>query len=350
LHLEQNGGRGTVTPAILDSYDIVIIGAGPAGLQCAVTLGGSGMSVLLIEKKTEVGPKVCAGGLTALNESFALPLELTRSFDRQCIVLNGKERVISLTRPIRTIDRADLGRFQLDRVLAFDTIHVATGTSVVSIAQDHLRLADERIVRYRYLVGADGSLSMVRRFLKLESKLLLGMQYNIPGNHERMIWFFEPSLIKSGYAWIIPHRTYASAGVFFDPAHVLAKKAADALRLFLDRYGMEYGNARLEAAPINCLYRGTEFGKLFLAGDAAGLASAITGEGIAYALASGEFVAQRIMDPSCRSGYFARLLRHKKIQEKVLSLLDIAPRLQTPLFRIFFTLAKSRRIQKYLAG
>ena len=339
-----------MTTAISESYDIVIIGAGPAGLQCAVTLGRSGMSVLLVEKKPVVGPKVCAGGLTALNESFALPLEQTRSFDRQYVVLNGKERVISLARPIRTIDRVDLGRFQLDRVLVFDNIYVATGTSVVSIEQDHLCLADERIIRFRYLVGADGSVSMVRRFLKLESKLLLGMQYSIPGNHERMIWFFEPSLIKSGYAWIIPHRTYASAGVFFDPTRVIAKKAADALRLFLDQYGMEYRNARLEAAPINCLYRGTEFGNLFLAGDAAGLASAITGEGIAYALASGEFVAQRIMDPSCRSRHFDRLLRHKKTQEKVLSLLDSAPRLQTPLFRIFFMLAKSPRIQKYLAG
>jgi flavin-dependent dehydrogenase len=334
---------------MLESYDIVIIGAGPAGLQCAITLGGSGMTVLLVEKKPVVGPKVCAGGLTALNESFALPLDQTRSFNRQYIVLNGKERVIPLARPIRTIDRVDLGRFQLDRVLAYENIHIAINTSVVSIAQDQLRLADERIVRYRHLVGADGSLSMVRRSLKLESKFYVGMQYSIPGNYERMVWFFEPSQIKSGYAWIIPHRTYASAGVFFDPARVTAKKAAGALRLFLDRYGMEYRNARLEAAPINCLYRGAEFGNLFLAGDAAGLASAITGEGIAYALASGEFVAQRIVDPSCTSLNFDRLLRHKKTQEKVLSLFDSAPFFQSALFHIFFTLAKSPRIQKYIA-
>jgi len=328
----------------------VIIGAGPAGLQCAATLGGSGLSVLLLEKKTIVGPKVCAGGLTALSEGFALPAEHTRSFDRQYLVLNGKTRVISLAKAIRTIDRTELGRFLLGRVLAYDTVQVATGVSVVSIAPDHLRLADERTVHFRYLVGADGSLSMVRRFLKLESRLHLGIQYRISGSLDRMVWFFEPRLIKSGYAWIMPHTTYSSAGVFFNPKRVAAKKAIEALHLFLDRSGVAYGGAKLEAAPVNCLYRGMEFGRLFLAGDAAGLASATTGEGIAYALASGEFAAQRIMDPSCQSGSFDRLLHHKKIQEDVLSLLDSAPGLQSLLFRMFFLLAKNPRIQKYLTG
>ena len=328
----------------------MIIGAGPAGLQCAATLGGSGLRVLLLERKAVVGPKVCGGGLTALSENFPLPADQTCSFDKQYIVLNGTERIISLAKPIRTIDRIELGRIQLETVLAYDTIHVATGVSVVSLEVGHLRLTDERTVRFKYLVGADGSASMVRRFLKLESRLYVGMQYRIFGNFDRMVWFFEPRLIKSGYAWIMPHKTYSSAGVFFNPKRVAAKKAIEALHCFLDRSGVDYENAKLEAAPVNCLYLGTEFGRLFLAGDAAGLASATTGEGIAYALASGEFVAQRIMDPSFRSAHFDGLLRHKKVQEDVLAFLDAFPNLQSLLFSMFFLFAKSPRIQKYLTG
>jgi geranylgeranyl reductase len=308
------------------------------------------MSVLLVEKKTVVGPKVCGGGLTALCEDFAIPAEHTRAFDSQYIVLNGKERIISLAKPIRTIDRAELGRFQLEKLLAYDSIQIATGVSVATIAADHLRLTDNKTVRFRYLVGADGSASLVRRFLKLDSRIYIGMQYRIAGSFDRMVWFFEPRLIGSGYAWIMPHKTYCSAGVFFNPKRVSAKKAVEALHLFLDRSGVAYENAKLEAAPVNCLYLGTEFGRMFLAGDAAGLASATTGEGIAYALASGEFVARRIIDPSFRSGYLDGLLRHKMMQEKVLSLLDRAPLLQTPLFHMFFALAKRPRVQKHLTG
>lgn len=48
-------------------YDVVIIGAGPAGLACATGLARSGLSILILEQKDNIGPKVCAGGLTRKN-------------------------------------------------------------------------------------------------------------------------------------------------------------------------------------------------------------------------------------------------------------------------------------------
>lgn len=46
-----------------DRFDVVIVGAGPAGIECAKTLGNSELSVMLIEKDKEVGRKPCAGGV-----------------------------------------------------------------------------------------------------------------------------------------------------------------------------------------------------------------------------------------------------------------------------------------------
>ncbi len=336
--------------ALLESYDIIIVGAGPGGLQCAATLGPSGMSVLLVEKKSEIGPKVCAGGLTALNDDFSLPPELTLSFNKQYVFLNNRERVVTLAKPVRTIDRRDLGRFQLKRLQAYQNVHVLTGTRVETIGKAGLELDGGRRLKFKYLVGADGSLSLVRRFLKLENKLYYGIQYILPEKHERMVWFFEPALIGSGYAWIIPHETFSSAGVFFNPRLVSAKKAIEALGIFLDRSGIAYRGAKQEAAPVNCLYRGVEFGNIFLIGDAAGLASAATGEGIAYALTSGEEAACRIMDRSYQMKHLETILGQKQGQEKILALLDRLPALQSPLFRLFFMLAKYRTIQKHLTG
>ncbi len=334
----------------MDTYDVVIIGAGPAGLQCAHALGGSGQSVVVLEKKSVIGPKVCAGALTALNEGFSLPADRMRSFQKQHVVLNDRERIIPFARPLQTISRYDLGQFQLKGLAELGNVRVRTNMSVVSLSRTGLRLSDGSEVRFRFLVGADGSASLVRRYLNLPAEYYSGIHYRIPGTFDRMIWYFLPHLLGSGYAWIIPHRESLSAGVFFNPRRVAVKNAMEAVHRCLDHYGIERGSIQPESAAINCLYHGLQFGNLFLAGDAAGLASAATGEGIAYALASGEEVARRILGDMTPSPRFEALLRHKAFQEKIMSLIDSMPPLQTQLFRLYFALARFRWMQKKLAG
>ena len=63
-----------------NKFDVVIIGAGPAGLKCAEQLKNSNLSVLVIEKNKIIGPKVCAGGLTPLAANFDFPELKTRTF------------------------------------------------------------------------------------------------------------------------------------------------------------------------------------------------------------------------------------------------------------------------------
>jgi geranylgeranyl reductase len=72
----------------MESYDVIIVGAGPAGLRCAEVLGGSRLEVLVTEKKSVIGPKVCAGGLTFLNGHFELPAADVLTFPIQRIELN----------------------------------------------------------------------------------------------------------------------------------------------------------------------------------------------------------------------------------------------------------------------
>ena len=45
-------------------YDVIIVGAGPAGLSCAEITAKHGASTLVIERKKRIGEKVCAGGIT----------------------------------------------------------------------------------------------------------------------------------------------------------------------------------------------------------------------------------------------------------------------------------------------
>jgi flavin-dependent dehydrogenase len=48
----------------METFDVIIVGAGPAGLRCAEILATSELSVLLLEKNEKMGQKVCAGGIT----------------------------------------------------------------------------------------------------------------------------------------------------------------------------------------------------------------------------------------------------------------------------------------------
>src|SRR3989344_9408934 len=111
-----------------EKYDVIIIGAGPAGLECANQLKNSNLSVLLIEKNTIIGPKTCAGGLTNLDKDFDIPKDKTRSFQKQEILIENKSYVINLANPLKTISRFDLGQYQNQKISNCNNIKVLKET------------------------------------------------------------------------------------------------------------------------------------------------------------------------------------------------------------------------------
>jgi geranylgeranyl reductase len=306
--------------------------------------------VLVLEKRYTIGQKTCAGGLTVLNKNFPLPFDKTLTFRGYCIVLNGEEHTLASAHPIHTIDRVDLGQFQLGLVRQHENITIRTGTAVRDITNTHILTDGDKKIAYRYLVGADGATSIVRKYLGLKNRLYMGMHYVIPEVHEKMTWIFHPGLLGSGYGWIFPHRSFTSAGVYFNPVRIPARKARGVLNELLDDYGIDYRNAPFAAAPVNCLYRGIKFGNIFLVGDAAGLVSAGTGEGIAYALTSGEDVARHLLDTAYDFDNIRKILTYKERQEFILSVFDRLPFLQTFLFRVFGKLIKRPWFQKFYSG
>ena len=83
------------------THDVVIVGAGPAGLACAGILARGGLKVLVLERKPQPGPKVCAGGITGSGLINRIPASLEeRRFHRQSIFTPQQQVCLSSTAPM----------------------------------------------------------------------------------------------------------------------------------------------------------------------------------------------------------------------------------------------------------
>jgi len=102
-----------------NKYDIIIVGAGPAGLSCAEVLAKGGKSVLVLEKNKKIGPKICAGGLTTKVEREnivslrdAKPFySFKLHFSKVCKKISDSCLIVT------TIDRCKLGEILLKKTL-----------------------------------------------------------------------------------------------------------------------------------------------------------------------------------------------------------------------------------------
>lgn len=307
-------------------YDVIIAGAGPGGLSCASKLAQFGINTLVIEKKAEAGPKVCAGGITWSGLLKTVPEQLIeRSFPRQNIRSRFQSCVIEEPNPIiATINRKNLGHHMVE-VAKQHGATIMTSTSLVSINNNTVSLLHHNgkkvIITFDYLVGADGSSSKVRQHLGLSSKKAgIGINYDIDGYYEKMEWHLNDRFFKNGYGWIFPHKDTISIGAYVGHGNLTALALKRGLLTWAEQKGFHLKEKKCTAGLINYDYQGWQFDNIFLVGDAAGFASALTGEGIYPAIISGEAAAKKILAPSCNLENIEKLEKKQKIFTKMVEL------------------------------
>ena len=302
-----------------NSYDVVIIGAGPAGLKCAETLLKSNLSVAVFERQPAI-KKACAGfyGLTSKTLKWGFPHFLfEKKFKKIVVYFKNEKVVISYPRPfVASLNRKKLADFQ-QKIIKNKEIKLFLGAAVTKITPEYIICQNKKFY-YKTLVGADGSNSLTRKFLRLKTKIGIGMQYWVAGKYfKELKIFIDRSKFGPWYLWAIPHSKRISIGIggeslngkpakFFVPA--MKKKLQD----WLQENKINYQESSFEAAPISYFYQGFSFGNIFLVGDAAGLASKLTGEGIYFALASGFDIAHKIINSQYSCPNIKKVLNIKK--------------------------------------
>ncbi|MEN8224378.1 MAG: NAD(P)/FAD-dependent oxidoreductase [Bacteroidota bacterium] len=334
----------------MEKFDVIIVGGGPAGLICAERLSKSQLSVLLLEKDDVFGDKVCAGGLTRKDLAILdIPDE----------IIGHKVHHTSLHSPARfnhtespdpmvvTIDRKQLGAWQRS-LLEGTSVTVMHNTRVAEVRKKSVMLDNGDEIGYSSLVGADGYASLVRRYLKLpQEKRIIGIQYMVPEKEQdtELKVFLDSRYFNAWYGWIFPHKDKISVGCGCDPRYYSGKRLKKNFHKWLDKMQIDISNATYESAPISYDYRGLRFDNIYLVGDAAGIASGLTGEGVYQSLVSGIEVAGYIMGQDEESDDLKAVLRYNRIQEKIMMFLIRIGPLRKIVFELIIMMMRNKRFK-----
>lgn len=290
-----------------DVYDIVIIGGGPAGSSCALRAAELGLSAIVLERDRFPRDKPCGGGLTPramelMGGSFGdvagerigvVRVRLGRSLSM--VWSSGERGMASVCR-----DRFDAALLARAEEAGASVVHGVSVRHVAETTDGAAASSAEGSWSGRCLVGADGVRGNTRSSLGFAPSQLAGgvcVKIEAPAaERPDGAWggmLFDLSACAGGYGWVFPKEGHLNAGLYCTRG--LSGELVSALDGFLESCGLS--GRRLDgpfAYPVPRVAAGAAVarGRVMLAGDAAGLADAVTGEGIRHAMASGRLAAE----------------------------------------------------------
>src|SRR5436853_313847 len=315
------------------NFDVLVVGAGPAGSFAAERLARAGRRVALFDGRPPGEPKACGGGVTskALKAWPHLLDAVGRTIDELDMYSpSGKHLHLKLDEPFAVYSRIAFDTFLRERAREAGASVLATKISGRGFKREAakdgmnwmVQTQDGKDFQCRYLVGADGANSAIAKKLAgplppAEMEVAFGYRAPLPESHQAAtVVAFLPKWV--GYAWAFPRVDHISFGIattqdafehealdkllwdfmvsYYEVAQVgnLRKmklwNRADETQINNLRYKAERYAARIPGLSPRTWDTRTTCGEGWaLLGDAAGFADPVTGEGIYYALRSAEF-------------------------------------------------------------
>ncbi len=290
------------------TYDVAIVGGGPAGSSCAALCASAGLRVLLLERETFPREKVCGDCLNPAAWQVLERLGLTERvkalphgrLDRvEFISIGGRSVTVDLPEgkvAEIAVKRSIFDQLLLGRALELGTEvhHSVTLTALENTASGHwtLRANDQRFTA-RCVIGADGRNSTVARLRNLlppPRRERIGLQTHLPlppdfGN--RVVLQF----LRDGYSGQAPIGDgQLNVCLVAEARNIESLKGWARRRFQVERDHVWRTITPLTRAAISPAHDGN----LFFIGDAARVVEPFTGEGIYYAMASGELAARAV--------------------------------------------------------
>ena len=309
----------------LKTYDVVVVGGGPAGATATQDLAIRGYSVLMIDKPGKIKP--CGGAIPPrLIRDFDIPPRLLCARISSARMIAPSDKTVDMPIDggyVGMVNRETFDEFLRERAVengadrfdgSFDALERDDdGTAIVAFSS-----ADEdkgsRRVRARIVIGADGANSRVKKlglpdvkpapfvFAYHEIVSIKDKTANdnpaqpMAYDGRRCDVYYQGELSPDFYAWVFPHGDTASIGVGSANKGFSLRGAVRSLR---DVSGLDrVETVRTEGAPIPMkpIKRWDNKRDLIVCGDAAGVVAPASGEGIYYAMVCGRYAADAVQE------------------------------------------------------
>lgn len=308
-------------------YDVVIVGAGPAGCSAALALADSGLKVALLDKSTFPRDKVCGDAIPsrAINTLAKISPHLAEAFngyDKQLltrhtdVVYNKHTLHLHWKVPAYTCTRLDFDNKLFELVKEYGDCDIYQGEKVVELCKEGngyvLETDKGNSIHGKLVIGTDGAQSVTAKKL---SKFTIDREHhigavrayykNIAEIQTDKTEMYLDKQFSPGYFWIFPVAGgMANVGFGMISADIVAKKinVRKAFYDFIDtvpelksRFANADAVSKLEghSLPLGSRRVIISGERYMLCGDAASLIDPITGEGIGNAMLSGRLAGLR---------------------------------------------------------
>jgi flavin-dependent dehydrogenase len=287
--------------------DIAIVGGGPAGALCGERLASSGFKVTIFDERL-AWEKPCGGGLThKAIETYPFlldsphPKKIVRT--AELISSRGHRARFEMNHPIVIYARKVLNGLLLDRAVAAGCTAVCARVTNVNTNAERVRLVIDREERFSDFVvlasGARNQLLPDTTALRADD-LEMTLGYFVPTEED----IIKIKFLKEfeGYLWSFPRADHLSVGICARMGQATSQQLRRHLDAFVVEEKIPTAGARLYShvlpSPQAKTIRGRRIvGKNWaMAGDAAATVDPITGEGLYYALRSGDLLAQALVE------------------------------------------------------
>ncbi len=298
---------------MLIDWDVIIVGAGPAGVTLGYELGRMGIRTLILEKEKFPRYKACGGGLnikTVKSLDFDISSVIEDAIYGAHITLRmSKQFTKRFEHPITlTVSRERFDHLLLQKAIESGcTVREEEKVDSVGIREDGVYVHSSRqTYPGELLVGADGANSIVAKSTGLmqDAFIDIGIESEVEVDavdleRWRNVVLLDLASIQNGYGWIFPKVDHLSIGVWGPLACSKGLKAY--YEEFTEKWKGSMKKYRVirksgHRLPIRRKGARIQYDRVLLVGDAAGLIDPLSGEGIYYAIRSAQLVAEVLKD------------------------------------------------------